>query len=129
MFHLIDESLEAYIRAEVPLNQTEVDVSFERPDRDWGTAVTRPTVSAFLWDVRRNSGEQEAGLGTEQVNGRAVRRAVLPRVDCRYLITTWAGDVRTEHQLLGSVLAALLRNTVMAPAHLSNGFAQLRRCR
>lgn len=126
MFHLIDESLEAYIRAEVPLAVNEVDMSFERPDRDWGTAVTRPTVSAFLWDVRRNSGEQEAGMGTEQVNGRAVRKPVLPRIDCRYLLTAWAGDVRTEHQLLGGLLAALLRNTVMQPSYMTNGFATLR---
>ncbi len=126
MFHLIDESLEAYIRAEVPLSPTDVDVAFERPDRDWGTAVTRPTVSAFLWDVKRNSDEQEAGVGMQQVNGRTVRRAVLPRVDCRYLVTAWAGDVRTEHQLLGSLLSALLRNTVIQPTYLSNGFSQLR---
>lgn len=126
MFHLIDEALEAYIRAEVPLAVNEVDVSFERPDRDWGTAVTRPTVSAFLWDVRRNSNEQEAGIGTQQVNGRTVRKAVLPRMDCRYLLTTWAGDVRTEHQLLGSLMGALLRNTVMSPTYLTNGLAQLR---
>lgn len=126
MFHLIDESLEAYIRGEVPLAVNDVDVSFERPDREWGAAVTRPTVSAFLWDVRRNSGEQEAGVGTQQVNGRAVRRAVLPRVDCRYLVTAWAGDVRTEHQLLGSVLGALLRNTVLLPNYLSNGLGELR---
>ncbi len=126
MFHLIDESLEAYIRAEVPLAAGDVDVSFDRPDKEWGSAVTRPTVNVFLWDVRRNSGEQEAGLGTQQVNGRTVRTAVLPRVDCRYLVTTWAGDIRTEHQLLGSVLGALLRNTVMSVAHLSNGFSLLR---
>lgn len=126
MFHLIDESLESYVRTEVPLAENEVDVSFERPDREWGSAVTRPTVSAFLWDVRRNSSEQEAGIGTQQVNGRAVRAAVLPRVDCRYLVTAWAGDVRTEHQLLGSVLGALLRNTVIVPQHLANGFASLR---
>lgn len=126
MLHLIDDALEAYMRAEVPLPRNEVDVVFDRPDRDWGASVTRPTVNAFLWDVRRNSNEQEAGMNTERVNGRVIRRPPMPRVDCRYLVTAWAGDVRNEHQLLGAVMGALLIHTEMPPGYLPNGYGEVR---
>ena len=31
------------------------------------------------------------------------------RVDCSYLITAWAGDIKSEHTLLGDVMRVLLR--------------------
>ena len=53
MLHLLDESLEAFLRATVPLPRREVDVAFAAPDRDWAARVSRPTVNLYLWDVRR----------------------------------------------------------------------------
>lgn len=35
MLHLLDESLEHFLRTAVPLPPKEIDVSFEAPDRDW----------------------------------------------------------------------------------------------
>ncbi len=126
MLHLLDDAIEAYLRGEVPLRNGDVDIVFQRPDKEWGAAVTRPTVNMFLWDVRRNSGAQEAGIETVEENGKMVRRQPQPRVDCRYMVTAWAGDVRDEHQLLGAVLGAFLRYSEMPVSYLSGGLATVR---
>lgn len=118
MLHLLDDALEAFLRGEVPLRGTEVDVVFARPDKEWGAAVIRPTVNLYLWDVRRNSGAQEAGMEWMEIDGKRVRRAPQPRVDCRYMVTAWAGDPRDEHQLLGAVLSSLLRYSEMPERYL-----------
>jgi hypothetical protein len=118
MLHLLDDALEAYLRGEVPLRGADVDVVFARPDKEWGAAVIRPTVNLFLWDVRRNSGAQESGMEWMEIDGKRVRRAPQPRVDCRYMVTAWAGDPRDEHQLLGAVLSSLLRYSEMPEEYL-----------
>jgi len=126
MLHILDDAIEAYIRGEVPLRGGDVDVVFARPDREWGAAVTRPTVNLFLWDVRRNAGAQEAGMEWREVGGRRVRSAPQPRVDCRYMVTAWAGDPRDEHQLLGAVLSAFLRHSEMPLQYLPPPLDQIR---
>lgn len=126
MLHLLDDAIKAYLRAEVPLRSGDMDMVFQRPDKEWGAAVTRPTVNMFLWDVRRNSGAQESGIETVEENGKKVRRQPQPRVDCRYMVTAWAGDVRDEHQLLGAVLGAFLRHSEMPPVYLTGALATVR---
>ncbi len=126
MLHLLDESLEAFLRAEVPLSERDVDISFEAPDKDWGARVTGPTLNLFLWDLRRNLDEREGGLKTYvDSNGRKVRRPPLPRMDLRYLITAWTSEVRDEHSLLGSVLHALLLAPCLDPQYLRGPYASV----
>jgi hypothetical protein len=120
MLQLLDESLEAFLRAAVPLVQSEVDVAFDAPDKDWAARVSRPTVNLYLWEVRRNAGEQDAGRErVDGENGRSVWRPPLPIVDCRYLVTAWTSEVRDEHALLGAVLQSLLRTRVLPQEHLA----------
>lgn len=127
MLHLLDESLEAFLRAQTPLSARQVDVSFEAPDDEWGAQVTKPTVNVFLWDVRNNVEERESGLGLEATEeGKIFRTPPRPRVDCRYLVTAWTTDVKDEHQLLGSLLTALLTNHEIAPEYLQGDFARVR---
>jgi hypothetical protein len=120
MLHLLDESLEAFLRATVPLPKREVDVSFAAPDRDWAARVSRPTVNLYLWDVRRNLDERDAGMETViGDDGRPLRRPPLPRVDCRYLVTAWTSEVQDEHSLLGHTLAALLLHNTIEERYLA----------
>jgi hypothetical protein len=127
MLHLLDESLEAYLRATVPLSPRSVDIVFDAPDGDWAAGVSRPTVNLYLWDVRPNLQERQWGEELiPQPNGTRIRRDPLPRVDCRYLVTAWTTEVRDEHSLLGSVLAALLLNPVIQEEHLKGPFATVR---
>jgi hypothetical protein len=124
MLHLLDESLEAFLRATVPLSKREIDVSFAAPDRDWGARVSRPTVNLYLWDIRRNLEEREGGMEVVyDEGGRPSRRAPLPRVDCRYLVTAWTSEVRDEHSLLGATLAALLLHNTIEARFLQGAYA------
>jgi hypothetical protein len=81
--------------------------------------VTRPTINVFLWDVRRNLGEQDAGLRPYRApNGRLMRREPFPRIDCRYLVTAWTSEVRDEHSLLGAVLRTCLLTPLLPVRYL-----------
>lgn len=127
MLHVLDESIEAFLRATVPLAERDVDVSFAAPDRDWGARLNRPTVNLFLWDVRRNLQEQDAGIQVrEDENGQKSKRLPLPRVDCRYLVTAWTREILDEHSLLGSVLQSLLLAPILSEEYLRSPFLELR---
>jgi hypothetical protein len=127
MLHLLDDGLEAFLRAEVPLPARDVDISFDAPDRDWGASVSRPTVNLYLWDVRQNTSERESGMElVDDGDGNRRRRTPLPRVDCRYLVTAWTSESRDEHALLGAVLSTLLVHDRIAADHLQGGYQPVR---
>ena len=127
MLHLLDETLEAFLREVVPLPARDVDVAFDAPDGDWSAALgTRPTVDLYLWDIRPNLAERDYGEVIVEEDGRRYRRDPLPRVDCRYLVTAWTSEVRDEHSLLGDVLSALLLHPVIETEHLRGAFAGVR---
>ncbi|MDA0371358.1 MAG: Pvc16 family protein [Actinomycetota bacterium] len=108
MLHVLDDVLEQHLRKTVPLGR-EIAVSFAMPDREWSTGITRPTVNAFMWDIRRE--DKRVGSGVELVGDGSskTRRLSLPRVRVSYFISTWTGDQRDEHVLLGRLLQGLLR--------------------
>src|SRR5712691_10987056 len=124
MLHLLDASMEAYLRGEVPLDDR-VDMSYEAPDSQWSAGITRPTVNLFVWDVRRNSTESSAGIDTVERDGNRFHRTAPPRIDFRYLITTWTQEVRDEHELLGAVLVACLRLPVIPVQYLQGALAEV----
>jgi uncharacterized protein DUF4255 len=128
MLHLLDETLETFLRVTVPLPARDVDVAFAAPDGEWAAALsTRPTVDLYLWDIRPNLADRDFGeMIVEEADGRRFRRDPLPRVDCRYLVTAWTSEVRDEHSLLGDVLTALLRHPVIKAEHLQGHFAAVR---
>jgi hypothetical protein len=127
VLNLVDQSLEAFLRAEVPLPANQIDISFVAPDRDWAARTTKPTVSLYLWDVRVNLRERESGVEVFRDEDGTVRRQVpKPRMDLRYLVTAWTNDVRDEHQLLGSVLGALYSQRELPLDYLAKGYAEVR---
>ncbi len=127
MLDLLDQSLEAFLREVVPLSKRQVEVSFEAPDSDWGSKVNKPTVNLFLWDVRKNMEERQSGMQLmDDGNGRKIRTLPKPRVDCRYLVTAWTAEVRDEHQLLGSLLAALLRHDEVPAEFIQGAYEPVR---
>jgi hypothetical protein len=127
MLHLLDETLETFLREVVPLPARDVDIAFDAPDGEWSAALsTRPTVDLYLWDIRPNLAEREFGEVIMEEDGRRYRRDPLPRVDCRYLVTAWTSEVRDEHSLLGDVLTALLLHPVIEAEHLQGVFSAVR---
>jgi hypothetical protein len=118
VLHLIDAALESFLRATVPLGAQEVDVSFEAPDRDWSAKLTRPTVSIFLWDIRRSNRGEKAGLEELEVDGRLVRRRPLPRIELRYIVTAWTSDHGDERALLAGAMRAVLAHGEVPETYL-----------
>lgn len=108
MMQALDDCLELFLRAQVPLGVRDIDVSFQPPDRTWSAGLNRPTVNLFLYDVRRSAERAQAGREASEVDGRTQWRRPAPRVEFRYLVSAWANDIRDEHQLLGGVLRSLL---------------------
>lgn len=118
MVHALDESLELFLRARVPLGVRDIDVSFQAPDRTWSAGINRPTVNLFLFDVRRSSERGVAGREAVDVDGAKVWRRALPRIEFRYLLSAWANDAHDEHQLLGAVLTTLLGHDAVPAEYL-----------
>lgn len=121
MLQLIDESLEALLRAAVPLGAQDVDVSFEPPDRTWSAKLTRPTVNLFLWDIHNSADRSRSGVETFERDGKTLQRMALPRVELRYLVTAWTSDHGDERRLLGGLLRAVLANTVLPRDFMPTG--------
>lgn len=118
MLQILDESIESFLRATVPLDPNEVAIAFEPPDRQWAAGVSQPTVNVFLWDVHRDADASRAGMETVDQEGRTIRRRPLPRIQVRYIVSAWTTNHRDEHQLLGDLMLAVLATPSLAPPHL-----------
>ncbi len=113
MFADLDETVRHILVRHVPLDLSEVEVSFEAPDREWSGRLSRPAVNCFLYDVRENVELRAAGWEQQRRNGDAVTRKPPVRIDATYQVTVWARAPEDEHRLLWRVLAALMRNPVI----------------
>ncbi len=126
MLDLIDESLESFFRAAVPLSATDVDVSFEPPDREWSAKLTRPTVNMFLWDIRRSASRSRSGVKLERrPDGQAVHQLAHPVLELRYVVTAWTSDHGDERSLLGGLVRALLAHGAIPREFLPDVYAGL----
>lgn len=125
MLELIDAAVESFLRAMVPLSAADVDVSFEAPDREWSAKLTRPTVNVFLWDVRRSSERSRGGVEELERDGRLVRRAALPIVELRFIVTAWTTDHGDERALLSGVLRAVLANGAIPAGYVPEPLQEL----
>jgi Pvc16 N-terminal domain/Carboxypeptidase regulatory-like domain len=111
----LDEALRQLLIKEIPISNGEVDIEFKQPTREWSARISRPTINAFLFDVRENVKLRQAEPAWEVTrgNGGGMRRVNPVRLDCHYLITCWATEPDDEHRLLARTLMALFRNLVM----------------
>lgn len=124
MLDLVDESLEAFFRAAVPLSATDVDVSFEAPDRDWSAKLTRPTVNLFLWDIRRSAARSRTGVRqVERPAGVAYQQAA-PVLELRYVASVWASDHSDERALLAGLIRAVLSHGAVPREFLPPAYAE-----
>lgn len=125
MIEQLDESIEDFLRGEVPLSREAVAVSFDAPDKEWGSGVTQPTLNLFLWDIRRSAEESESGMEQAIVNGSPHWRVRPPRYEFRYLVTAWAAEILDEHRLLGAVLPTLVNHRSIPPSYLKRPFIEI----
>ncbi len=114
----LDETIRQLLRDELPIKNGEIGVSFEQPRRENTARWSKPTVNLFLYDVRENNVLRrhewerlpDNGNGGHQPGGHqaAMKRSPM-RVDCLYMLTTWANDPGDEHRLLARCLQVLFR--------------------
>jgi len=116
VFAELDETIRQLLIKQVPLDLSEVDISFEAPDREWSGRLSRPTINCFLYDIRENVDLRATDFEQMRNNGKGTTttRRVPARIDATYQITIWARAPEDEHQLLWRVLVVLFRNAVLS---------------
>lgn len=117
----LDQTIKKLLIEELPIKNGEIDVKFDQPTREWSAKLAKPTVNFFLYDVRENNTlrqhQWQPVNGGMAANGRpldpAARKRTPFRVDCTYMLTTWATDPGDEHRLLTRCLLALFRHPIL----------------
>ena len=131
MIHDLDMTLETLLKHELPPTLVEqVTISFATPDGQFPPpSVSLPAIDLFLYDVRENRElRSNEWLVERQSNGMTTKKRPPVRVDCSYLITTWASEgspnpAQDEHRLLGEVMQALLHHRILPAAVLQGSLA------
>jgi hypothetical protein len=119
VFQDVDETLRAVLVADVPIRKNEVELAFDRPNRDWSSRLSKPTLNLFLFDVReRLDLKDDVPFITRDGNGRAVRQRPPRRVDLSYLVSAWTTEPDDEHRILGRVLASMYRQETISSDYL-----------
>jgi hypothetical protein len=126
----LDETIRQLLKEELPIKNSEIEVSFEQPKREKSAKWTKPTVNLFLYDLRENNvlrqhqwerlteGGNGGRGGAEQLA--RLKRSPM-RVDCLYMLTAWANDPEDEHRLLTRCLLTLFRFPVLPEDRLMGG--------
>lgn len=115
----LDRTIEKLLNAEIPIKNGEIDIKFDQPKREWSARLSRPTINLFLYDIRENNVlRQHQWERVAQSNGRppehlAHRKRTPFRVDCHYMMTTWANDPQDEHRLMTRAMLALFRFPIL----------------
>lgn len=139
MIEDLDETIRQLLIAEMPIKNSEIDIKFDQPKRDWSARLNKPTINFFLYDLRENvvlrrhqweqmpvmptNGNGKNGNGNKGGNGASHNIARLKRtpfrVDCFYMMTAWANEPEDEHRLMSDCLLALFRNPVVPAERLA----------
>jgi hypothetical protein len=113
----LDETIRQLLKEELPIKNNEIEVSFDQPKRENSAKWTKPTVNLFLYDLRENNvlrqPQWEQIANGNRGDNRNRRKRSPMRVDCFYMLTTWAADPEDEHRLLSRCLLALFRFPVL----------------
>jgi hypothetical protein len=122
----LDESIKQLLIEKGALNLTEVNISFEAPDRDWAASQSKPAINIYLYDIHENHELRSYEWTVERNNNRTATRKKTPlRVAFSYLITVWTKDIGDEHSLLGHIMAVLCRHHCLPEEILQGGLKGL----
>lgn len=116
MINDLDTTLERIIYNTGNIPRTEVDISFEQPNRDWSTRLSRPTLNLWAFDLRENL-KLRVNPNQVQPKNHTTATVYQPplRIDISYWVTAWARRVEDEHSLLWRALMALRKTPLIAP--------------
>lgn len=123
----LDETLRELLKAELPVKNNEVEISFDQPKREWSARLMRPTINLFLYDVRENPMLRQHQWENVPTAGNGVNMAHMKRtpfrVDCTYVLTTWASEADDEHRLLSRAMLALFRHPILPEKYLQGSMS------
>ncbi len=106
----LDETIRQLLISDIPIRNGEIDIKFEQPKREWSARLSKPTVNMFLYDMRENHVLRRQEWQRVAHSGRQVTEKRSPmRIECVYMMTTWAAEPEDEHRLMGRALRALFR--------------------
>ena len=94
MIDELDEVLRKFLIREIPIKNSDVDIKFDMPKREWSARLNRPTLDLFLYDIRENAKLRQAQpmWEVERKNDQAIQRRKPVRLDLHYMITAWASE-------------------------------------
>jgi hypothetical protein len=126
IIHEVDQALKALIKADA-FADTEIDVVFDAPTKDWAGRRNAPTVDVYLYDIREDLRRRERGQVNEyDGSGRVVGRHLPPRhFKLSYLVTAWTQRPEDEHRLLSALLTCFLRHDIIPKALLQSPLSDL----
>lgn len=126
MLSELDETIRRLLTVEGQLDSSEVDVSFEIPNRDWSKGISKPTINCYLFDIREHRDLRNSGalLESNVANKASARRRLPMFVGLTYLITAWTRVVEDEHRLLFHALSTLMRFGVIPEHHVHGALRQ-----
>ncbi len=117
----LDETIRQLLVAEMPIRNSEVEISFDQPKREWSARLSRPTLNFFLYDLRENAALRQHQWERMSLDAHALQAAMKRtpfRVDLFYMLTAWATEPEDEHRLISRVLLALFRFPIIPPERL-----------
>lgn len=126
MIDELDRSLEAWLRAAVPLPPGVAEIGFDPPERDWEARRSTPLLDLFLYSLSPSQDRAATGSRVIEHNGGLARERVVPVVEARYLISVWGGGSGVEHDLLGRVMNLLAASRSIPPEYLGDGLRAAR---
>jgi hypothetical protein len=105
----VDEALKKLISREA-VNDDEVEVVFDAPNKDWAARRSGPTIDVYLYDIREDLRRRERGMINDYQDNIVVSRHLPPRhFKLSYLVAAWTQRPEDEHRLLASLLRCFLR--------------------
>jgi len=122
----LDRSLRTLLLDQLPrvVEQIEVDgfdISFDVPNRENTSRLTRPTLNLFLFHVQENRELRPGPWESVRRNGTYEERRPPVRLECHYLITAWSNEVEDEHRLLTGAARVFFRNMRLPDESLVGG--------
>jgi hypothetical protein len=126
VLHEIDTALRALVDQEI-VRDTDVEVDFEAPTKDWATRRNRPTIDIYLYDIRQELSRSQFGQVTvRDAEGNIAHRRPTPKFfRLAYLVTAWTQRPEDEHRLLSALMVTFLRNDTVPAELLSGSLADL----
>ena len=120
MIHDLDKSIREMLVAEIneqthhTISFSQENISFDPPVENANESAILPALNIFLYDIRENvelrsNEHHEVVTQNDEHIDEHLFLAGPTAVDCSYIITAKAGDIESEHLLLGSVMSCLLR--------------------